>query len=269
MSIGFTIAVNAVPFFDFLDREVESLAKEVYETQNERNIVSAMDASRRRLSQKVDAFVRGLPASVRNDSNVPRSAAYALVGLADERMLHYPSGGLERWRERLLEFELYGSALAGQEIVRQAQAATRGVAVDGGDGALLAPLYLAVLREGFEGSLRGDALGLSALTGTLEETVGAGHRAPVTLAGDVGPSRLGLPPMPLALIGVALWLVLGLGLWATLPQDALEEAERIAEQVRAGLPVTEDAFDPRRHSIGPSGLSGVEELDASNDSRRP
>ena len=259
MSIGFTIAINAVPFFDLLDQEVESLATEVFEAEDQRNAASAMDSSRRRLSQGVDAFVRALPASVRND-NAARLAAYALVGLADERMLHYAAGGLERWRERLLEYELYNSALAGQEIIRQAQSAAHGMgaSVEAGGGALLAPLYLAVLREGFEGSLRGDTLGLAALRSHLEETVGAIHGILPALAGDVGPSRLGLAPMPAALIGILLWLVGGVALWGTLPRDALRDAELIAERVRIGLPVDSD-IEPRR-SIGPSGLPGVNDM---------
>ncbi len=278
MSTGFSIAINAVPFFDLLDQEEVSLAGQVLEAEDERTVTAAMDVSRRRLAQGVDVFVRSLPAVVRNDASVSRAAAYALVGLADERMLHYPAGGLERWRDHLLEFELYGSALAGQEIVKQARASSQGVATSSGggsssgdgDGALLAPLYLAVFREGFEGSLRGDAIGLSSLTATLEESVGARRSGVVDVAGDVGPSRAGLSPVPLAVTGAVLWLVSGIALWLVLPGDALEEADRIAERVHAGLPVSDGLFEPLDRSIGPSGLPplGGQGAATSSTSRR-
>lgn len=265
MSIGFSIAINAVPFFDLLGQEVEATANGVLEATDERAASIVMDASRRRLAQGVDTFVRGLPAVVRNDTNISRSAAYTLVGLADERMLHYAAGGLERWRERLLEFELYGSALAGQEIVRQARASAQSTAAaevgEQLDTSLLAPLHLAVLREGFEGSLRGDAVGLSTLTATLEEAVGAVRSAPVDIASDAGPSRFGFAPMPLAVFGFALWLMSGFVLWLTLPGDALSDADRIAQRIEAGLPITPGAFEPGQRTIGPSGLPALEDVD--------
>ncbi len=263
MSIGFSIAINAVPFFDLLDREVEATAAAVLEAEDDRAATMAMDASRRRLAQGADSFVRGLPAVVRSDTSVAREAAYTLVGLADERMLHYAAGGLERWRERLLEFELYGSALAGQEIVRQSRASAQGT-TGGGEQRetfLLAPLYLAVLREGFEGSLRGDTLGLSTLTAILEEAVGAVREAQVDVASDVGPSRFGIAPMPSAVLGFALWLMSGFVLWLTLPGDALSDADRIAARIEAGLPVTPGAFEPGQRSIGPSNLPPLQDAD--------
>ncbi len=253
MSLGFSIVINAVPFFDLLDKEEESLTAQVLQADGERAASAAMDASRQRLAQGVDAFVRALPTAVRNDANTSRAAAYALVGLADERMLHHPAGGLERWRDRLLEFELYGSALAGQEIVRQAQAGGRGA--DEGVGSSLAPLYLAVIREGFEGSLRGDLLGMSALTAALEETLGAGRSGAAGIARDLGPARIGLAPAPLAMVGLALWLMSGFGLWLTLSDDALHDADRIAERVYAGLPAVGGAFAPLDRSLGPSQLA--------------
>ncbi|MXY53678.1 MAG: DotU family type IV/VI secretion system protein [Gammaproteobacteria bacterium] len=233
MSAGHSVAVSAVPFFDLLDREASGLVLQVNEADSERGVSAAMEDSRRRLAQGVDAFVRALPAAIRNDPNQSRAAAYALVGLADERMLHYPAGGLERWRDRLLEFELYGSALAGQEIIRAAELAAQGAA-----GNELGVLYLALFREGFEGSMRGDTHGLSTLTTSLEETVGVDRGTASELLGEGGPKRTGVAPVPFALAGIILWLLAGFGIALTLPADTLDEASRIVDDVRIGVPVS-------------------------------
>lgn len=272
MSVGFAIAIQAVPFFELLDREVLAVATAVRGGEVDAEAPGAegapgapmptgpspaldaiMGASRQRLARGVDAFVRGLPAAVRNDVGKARAAAYALVGLADEKMLHYPAGGLESWRERLLEVELYSSALAGQEIIRLAMESAQGVGEAGqvGTPALLAPLYLALLREGFEGSLRGDSVGLSALTTSLEETVGAVRMLPRNMALDAGPRRIGAPPTPLAIAGFVLWLVGGVLLWAVLGSDGLNEADRMATRIESGLPV---GRQERTRPLGPSRL---------------
>ena len=257
MSIGYSIAIGAVPFFDLLDNEEESLAAQVLEAGDERTVAAAMETSRRRLAQSVDVVVRALPAAVRGDLTMSRAVAYALIGLADERMLHHPAGGLDRWRERLLEFDLYGSALAGQEIVAQARNAAHGVSGSsgpaGGDASLLTPLYLGVFRAGFEGSLRGDMVGLSSLIASLEEAAGAQRERPVEIATDVRPTRIGLSPMALAALGLMAWLASGLGVWLTLSGESLNDSARIAQRVSAGLPAT-TLLDPLERSVGPSGL---------------
>ena len=234
MSTGHTIAVAAVPFFDLLDRELVGLVREVNEADDERGVATAMQDCRRRLASAVDAFVRALPAAIRNDPNQSRAGAYALVGLADERMLHYAAGGLERWRDHLLEFDLYGSALAGQEIVRAAQVAAQG----GSQQGELGVLYLALLREGFEGSLRGDTHGLNSLAASLEEAVGVDRNSSMELLGEGGPKRTGVAPVPFAIAGVVLWLLAGFGVWLTLPSDAMASADRLVEGVRIGLPAS-------------------------------
>ncbi len=246
MSTAHSVAVTAIPFFDLLDREVSALVATVMAAEGERGAATAMEDCRRRLAQGVDAFVRALPAAIRNDANLSRSAAYALVGLADERMLHYPSGGLERWRDRLLEFELYGSALAGQEIVRTAQAAAQG-----GSQTELGVLYLALFREGFEGSLRGDSLALSSLTSSLEEALGVIRDPAIELLGEPGPRRVGIPPLPFAIAGVTLWLVAGPAVWLTLAGDALGEADRVAQRVRVAMPVAAAEVGPLERTLGP------------------
>lgn len=275
MSIGYTIAIHAVPFLELLDREVETVAKAVFGDGDEdgegasqaaggaaagqasegaeqrradaREIASAMEASRRHLAQGIDGFVRRLPAAVRSDSSATRSAAYALVGLADERMLHYPSGELPGWRDHLLESELYGSALAGQEIIRQANESAREEA-----GGMMAPLYLALLREGFEGSLRGDVLGHSTLVSNLEDAVGTQRRISHDVAADAGPSRAGVPAGSLAIAGAALWLLSGIALWWALAGGDLADANRLAQRIEAGLSASFDPGDSP--SITPSAL---------------
>ena len=203
----------------------------------------------------VDNFVRSLPTLVRNEANTARAAAYALVGLVDERMLHHPAGGLDRWRDRLLEFELYGSALAGQEIIQRARTCSYGP----GDGAaeaasefLLAPLYLGVLRAGFEGSLRGDPLALTSLISALEEAVGATHGHTEQMPTLARPKRIGISPLALGGLGLAVWLVAGLGVWATVPHESLADAVHINERIARALPVTQGAVDPLERSIGPT-----------------
>ena len=270
MSIAFDIAIRAVPFLDLLDEEVENLAGQVLESGSGPSETAAMDVSRRRLAQGVDSFVRSLPAVVRNDVNTSRVAAYTLVGLADERMLHYPAGGLERWRERLLEFELYGSALAGQEIVSRARASTYGTVSDvddnqSGGAALLAPLYLAVFRSGFEGSLRGDVSELNTLLASLEETVSSARPRSINVAAGERPPRVGLAAAPLAAIGFSIWLACSFTLWLALSSDTLKKADHIAQRIKAGLAVTPGAAPPLDRSIGPSGLPPLEEDQAVSD----
>ena len=270
MSLGYSIAIAAVPFLDLLDKEVEDLAAQLLDAGDSPESATSMDAARRRLAQGVDSSIRALPAAVRGDQTASRAVAYALVGLADERMLHHPAGGLHRWRERLLEFELYGSALAGQEIVNRARATAfgaTGAAVGGGEEsehAYLAPLYLAVFRSGFEGSLRGDSVGLTSLMASLGEAVGGTRQIDSGLVSDVRPTRSGMAPIPLAVIGVVIWLVSGFALWLTLPQSSLADAERIAGRISAGLSVGGQGGErePLERSVGPSGLPA---LDAGTD----
>ena len=259
MSVGFSIAIGAVPFFDLLDEEEEALAERIIELTDGKAVANAMDASRRRLAQGIDVFVRSLPSSVRNDANTSKAAAYVLVALADERMLHHPAGGLDRWREKLLEFELYGSALAGQEIVSRARVAAASES-ESDHTSVLIPLYLGVFRAGFEGSLRGDGLGLSSLIASLEESVGVRRGQDIETITDVRPARIGLAPVPLGILGVVLWLMSGLGVWLILPQTSLKEAHWMKNRINAGLEITTAARDALDHSVGPSGLPPLDEI---------
>ena len=255
MSLGYSVAIAAVPFLELLDQEEEELAAQVLGAEGVPLASDAIDKCRRRLALGVDAFVRALPTLVRNEASTARAAAYTLVGLVDERMLHHPAGGLDRWRDRLLEFELYGSALAGQEIIQRARACSYGPGDNAGDAAsefLLAPLYLGVLRAGFEGSLRGDPLALTSLITALEEAVGASRGSTEQMPTHARPKRVGISPIALAGLGVGVWLTAGLGVWATLPQESLADAERINERIGRALPITRSATDPLERSVGPA-----------------
>ena len=265
MSLGFTIAIAAVPFLDMLDVEEDALSEQVRAANSDAAAGAALDQTRRRLAQGVDAFVRSLPSLIRNDANSARAAAYALVGLVDERMLHHPAGGLDRWRDRLLEFELYGSALAGQEVVTRARDAAYGTFEESGEGAgaaptgVLAPLYLGIFRAGFEGSLRGDSVALTTLITSLEESVGAASQGTHPLATYIRPKRLPVAPPTLVVFGFAAWLAAGFALWATLPNELFGDADRIRERIERGLPANLPDMDPLDRSIGPSGLPPIAE----------
>ena len=261
MSLGFSIAICAVPYLEVLDREEETLAAKVLEVGGEGPaLASEMNKARQRLAQAVEGVVRTLPTTVRSDLVTSRAIAYALVALADERMLHHPAGGLDRWREHLLEFQLYGSALAGQEVVRRAQDAAYGTMSDRpdespgrGGASLLAPLYLALFRAGFEGSLRGDATSLATLVTSLEETVGVSGRHPAEVPVVARPrGRISLSPAPLALIGLILWLAAGVAVWLALPRDTLVLADRTAERIDASLSALLEAGGPLDRAMGPS-----------------
>ena len=176
MNIGIDIAIRCMGFLDLLDAEERELAARVHEAEgDERRATAAMEAARRRLAREIESAVRRLPPLVGSDPGLAREIGYALAGLADERILHHPAGGLGAWRERLLEIELYGSALAGHEVIERAEAAAyarpEGTGAGGAGPGLLAPYYLALLRSGFEGELRGDPR-RDALIGALVDAVG-------------------------------------------------------------------------------------------------
>lgn len=251
MSIGFQVAVDTAAFFDILDREEASLAAAVADAPDHASVASAMEAARSRLSQAVDSAIRSLPAVLRTDLNAARDIAYGLVGVVDGRMLYRPAGGLSQWRERLLESELYGSAIAGDEIIARARRASQ--AGPDSDAGLLAPFYLALLRDGFQGALRDDASALTVLNASLEEAVGVRREAPLQVAPDARPRRLSVAPAPLAGLGIGAWLAAGFAVWLTLAGAPLADSDRMAERVQAGMPATSVAA-PLDRSIGPSGL---------------
>ena len=258
MSIGFQVALGAVPFLDRLDEEEAALAAQVAEKPDAVAVGAAMDACRQRLALAVDDVVRTLPSAVRGDPEASRAIAYALVGLVDGRMLHHASGGLQRWRDQLLESELYGSALAGQDVVDRARAAAHGVPDPGSDlmsgsASVLAPFYLAVFRAGFEGALRGDAVGRSALITALEEACAVHQPGRFDVPPDSRPRKWGLAPLPLAGLGIAAWLLAGFAAYFVLSGDSLADTDRLAQRLATRSAVTEGT-SPLERSIGPSGL---------------
>ena len=171
-------------------------------------------------------------------------------------MLHHPAGGLDAWRAHLLEHALYRSSLAGDELVKRAQAAVHGPS-PGGDGArsdpqLLGPLYLGIFRAGFEGSLRGDALGLSTLVESLEETIGGARERVQIFASDDRPLRIGLSPALCACAGIVLWLATGVAVWSALATPHLAQSARLADRIESGRRIVDRPVLDR--SVGPSSL---------------
>jgi type VI secretion system protein ImpK len=85
-------------------------------------------------------------------SAIYRRAQYVMAALADEIFLHLDWPGREAWRANLLEFKLFQSYRAGEEIFRRIEALLR--TRDPAD-AELAKIYLMALALGFRGELRG------------------------------------------------------------------------------------------------------------------
>jgi len=85
-------------------------------------------------------------------SGLYRRAQYVMAGLADETFLYLDWSGREAWRANLLEFKLFQSYRAGEEVFRQIDTILR--TRDPVDTEL-AKVYLLALGLGFRGELRG------------------------------------------------------------------------------------------------------------------
>ena len=81
-----------------------------------------------------------------------RRAQYVMAALADEIFLYLDWPGREAWRANLLEFKLFQSYRAGEEIFHRIEALLR--TRDPAD-AELGKIYLMALALGFRGQLRG------------------------------------------------------------------------------------------------------------------
>ena len=264
MNAGYTIAVCAIPFLERLAGEEAKVASTIAQSAEggSEAIEQAISSARQQLIQGVDDAVRALPGPVRGEPGLAKAFAYGLVGLADERMLHQPTGTVEQWRDALLEADLYDTAIAGQEIIRRARAAALAAGAGVGEEEeraeegtrIFGPFYLALLRAGFEGALRGDARALAALTESLEEAAACTHRAePMRIAAppkSARPSRSPMSPRSLALIACIAWLAEGPVLWSVLSGATLAETQEAAERLRASLPPRERAHQAR--GIGPT-----------------
>lgn len=79
-------------------------------------------------------------------------AQYVMAALADETFLYLDWPGRDAWRANLLEFKLFQSYRAGEEVFRRMDALLR--TRDPAD-LELAKIYLLALGLGFRGSLRG------------------------------------------------------------------------------------------------------------------
>ncbi len=82
-----------------------------------------------------------------------REAQYIMAALADDIFLNLDWPGREPWKARLLEFRLFGTKVAGEQIYRKLEAllAERDPA-----NAELAAIHLLALSLGFRGKFRGD-----------------------------------------------------------------------------------------------------------------
>ena len=257
MNAGYAIATAAIAFFDALDEQEETLASEVLDASDDNAKNNSMETAGRRLAHEIDRVVRSLPGTARESA---AEVGYALAGLADERILHHPAGGLQSWQNHLLERKLYGSSLAGEHIVRNARACAREFGPKSGTedaGTTLAPLYLGIFRAGFEGALRGDGPGLANVISLLEETVGTKHHKPGALAAERRPGRFPLSPGVLIAIAIAAWTIPAALTWQVLAGDALAESERLAERLRESLGAESDrsgleqSFGPREFGTAP------------------
>ena len=259
MDAGYAVAACALPFITGLEREISALAGVGVAGDGDVCVdgveAPSLESARRRLAHAADAAVRALP---RASAGVPGAAAafaYGLVGLADERMLHHPAGLIEGWRARLLETELYASAVAGEEVVRRARSAARAGHDPGDDDGGLGPtFYLALMRAGFEGELRGDRGGLAELVSALEEAAGI-RGIDLSSSSDLTPAGLrvhrgALSPGVLAGAAALVWLASAPVLWTVFAGPALAESTYMAERLRAGLDVSVGADAPV-HGIGP------------------
>ncbi len=85
-------------------------------------------------------------------SVIYRRAQYVMAALADEIFLYLDWPGREAWRANLLEFKLFQSYRAGEEIFRRIEALLR--TRDPADSEL-AKIYLMAIALGFRGELRG------------------------------------------------------------------------------------------------------------------
>jgi type VI secretion system protein ImpK len=81
-----------------------------------------------------------------------RRAQYVMAALADEIFLYLDWPGRDAWRANLLEFKLFQSYRAGEEVFRRIEALLR--TRDPADTEL-AKIYLMALALGFRGELRG------------------------------------------------------------------------------------------------------------------
>ena len=81
-----------------------------------------------------------------------RRAQYVMAALADEIFLYLDWPGREAWRTQLLEYKLFQSYNAGEEVFRRIEAVLR--TRDPADSEL-AKIYLMALALGFRGALRG------------------------------------------------------------------------------------------------------------------
>lgn len=120
----------------------ENQVKAVLSRANQ-NMLAALDAFGERVSSRAPYL----------SSAVIREAQILLSGFVDESFLYHPSNRLWRWRDNLLEESRFGSRGVGETFFENLNEILQG---QGGDRLALLPLYLAMLRMGFQGRFRGS-----------------------------------------------------------------------------------------------------------------
>ncbi|HEV2846894.1 MAG TPA: DotU family type IV/VI secretion system protein, partial [Thermoanaerobaculia bacterium] len=162
-----------------------------------------------------------------------RRAQYVMAALADETFLFLDWPGRDAWRANLLEFKLFQSYRAGEEVFRRMDALLR--TRDPAD-LELAKIYLLALGLGFRGSLRGpegetrvDAYRRELYTFLTNREPGS-SRQPASLFPEAyqsnletaGSSRRLSPARRWLLAGLLLflgWILVSHHIWTTTIQD--------------------------------------------------
>lgn len=198
------------------------------------NMLTALDAFGERVSSRAPYL----------SSAVVREAQTLLSGFVDESLLYHPSNRLWRWRDCLLEEARFGSRGVGETFFENLNEILQG---QGGDRLSLLPLYLAMLRMGFQGRFRGsgqhdeiDRL-RGIIIGRLRESGGFEQTGGSSLSPSAYESTVANIPvirMPLrgtwgSLLAFALVVMLGLssGLWFYLESPLLAKIEVILERL--------------------------------------
>lgn len=126
-------------------------------TQSHERRDSLPDEIRSSLTRTLEQQARNVPLSGEiMTAEVRRRAEYIQVTLADELFINLDWSGRSRWTAAPLEFTLFGSYEAGEEIFRRIDELVRDANPRDRE---LAPMYLLTLSLGFQGVWRGNPEG--------------------------------------------------------------------------------------------------------------
>ena len=168
-------------------------------------------------------------------------AQYVMASLADEVLVNMEWEGREAWSRELLEAHMFGSHVAGEQVLERAEA----LLAEGDDANWdMAWIYLSALSLGFLGKYRGtrDSGGLQSLRRRLLNFVTRGR---TTLADDIDPlfsqptestlvstENLRLPPVrrwvAVLLVMIGSYLVLSHFVWTDVSQGIRDVSADVA-----------------------------------------